>query len=344
MYLGETERIHMAFLLARDVPIPSPGSSDELEATWKLIRWRNSISRAVTWLGEELHDDNTWPEIFSDISRYSPEFLESCLCHFRTWTKALKDGKNGDFHYGITFDSIVEQALHRDLTTREALALVRAFCGYLASYERSWSAEDVDKTDIIQQPHMYAMAVLDLTESIRAIHLGMTRLIARAAEPWIRRGHPQWMRWVTLMLWITIPKKGVDFNSFPYNYDEVTDSDDEMPNKDRMISTNRVLQGPHLAEIERILWPMDNDDRISMSKDAFKSRQRLVSDVLLSLVPLTPLPPEVFGAPASMDFLYPPSPPELGTYTALPLSSCGIWIGGPGNICVFLYRTDSPRA
>jgi hypothetical protein len=76
--LGEIGDTNMTFLLGRDIPVPSLGSKYELETTWKLIRWCNS-TKAEVWHVYELCGASTWPDVFGDIRRYSPEFLESCL-------------------------------------------------------------------------------------------------------------------------------------------------------------------------------------------------------------------------------------------------------------------------
>jgi hypothetical protein len=98
------------FLLARDVPVPSLGSGDELETTWKLIKWRNSITvrkPIQRWDKLKVEHQYIWPEIFSDIRGYSPEFLEGCLCHFRTWTSVQRHCPSGLQDYAGMFDSIV---------------------------------------------------------------------------------------------------------------------------------------------------------------------------------------------------------------------------------------------
>jgi hypothetical protein len=187
------------FSLARDVPVPSLGSKHELEATWKLIRWRNIRDGS-------LGNGAIWPEVFSDIGRYSPAFLESCLCHFRTWTNTLSYHQLGWSDHATMFDFIVEQALDRDLTTGEAFELARAFASYLTESVEHRSPETVDEKNIIPRPLSYTLAVGSL-ESARATHLAITLLVVRAARSSNLDDRPRWARWITLMLWINVPKE-----------------------------------------------------------------------------------------------------------------------------------------
>jgi hypothetical protein len=274
-YFGATRGTPVSFLLARDVPIPSIGSKYELEATWKLIKWRNSIYDGASMY--ELRYDDIWPEIFSDISRYSPGFLKSCLRHFQTWTNVLWSRSSGPFDSTVMFDSIVAQALHRDLTTGEALALARAFAGYLTASVAPWFSEIPDETEIAPQPFSYMLAVELSSELIRPIHLTITLIVVRAA----RTEQSQWARWITLMLWISIPKERGYLDALRTRriradgekwtvWDEIATS-----------SASVVIEGPHVEEIGRMLWQVDNDVIESLSRDAFKDPQNLASDFFL---------------------------------------------------------------
>lgn len=64
------------FLLARDVPIPSPLFKPEFEATIKLVWWRNST---------EVNSLDIWEHIFGHIDTYSTDFVDSCLSLFGKW-------------------------------------------------------------------------------------------------------------------------------------------------------------------------------------------------------------------------------------------------------------------
>ncbi|KIM31831.1 hypothetical protein M408DRAFT_21040 [Serendipita vermifera MAFF 305830] len=65
---------NMAFLLARDSPVPSVDSRYELEATVKFIKWRNQA-------GPKSAD--VWIDIFYQADLYSSAFLESCVQCFQ---------------------------------------------------------------------------------------------------------------------------------------------------------------------------------------------------------------------------------------------------------------------
>jgi hypothetical protein len=208
LYFGNTGRTPVTFLLARDVPVPSPGSKYESEATWKLIRWRNSISIAGSRINRGVRSDDIWPEIFSDIGRYSPEYFESCLRHFRVWTSMVRSNfLSGMPNYSVMLDSVVEQALHRDLTVSEVLALVRAFAEYFTAPRGGHLFETIDETNIIPWPLSYALAVERSPESIRVTHLAITLLVVRVARSLVKTELLKWARWITLMLWIASPKE-----------------------------------------------------------------------------------------------------------------------------------------
>jgi hypothetical protein len=270
-----TSNAPIAFLFARDVPVPSFGSKYELKAAWNLIRWRNSIK-----LGSPTIEGTVWSEVFRDINRYSPGFLESCLCHFRTWTNVLWNMPLRHYDYSVIFDSIVAQALHRDLTTGEAVALARAFAGYLTGSAGYRIAETVDKTNIIPQPFSYILAV-GSSESTRTTHLAITHLVVRAARSSVGTGLMQWAKWITLMLWISIPKDpgylaalhsdSIGHNETPNIWDEI-----------EMSSTSVVIEGPHIEEIAKILWQTDNNVTENLSRDAFKDPLSLASDAFSS--------------------------------------------------------------
>jgi Family of unknown function (DUF6535) len=197
----------MAFLLARDMPVPSLSSKYELEATWKLIRWRNSISVTGEWPNLTVRSDNIWPDIFGDMGRYSPEFFESCLRHFVPWTTIHRDPfLIGLPNYAVIFSSVVEQALHRNLTISEVLALVRAFAEYLTASRQYGFYETVDKANIISRPLSYTLAVGGSSESTRATHLAITLLIVRAVTRRSVTEPQEWARRFSLMLWIASPK------------------------------------------------------------------------------------------------------------------------------------------
>jgi hypothetical protein len=76
-----TSTENMAFLLARDVPVPSPGSKLELESTIKLIRWRNEAGPKQAGI---------WIDIFRYTDQYSSRYLESCLQCFELVMKSYE--------------------------------------------------------------------------------------------------------------------------------------------------------------------------------------------------------------------------------------------------------------
>jgi Family of unknown function (DUF6535) len=276
--LGGIRQVPMSFLLARDVPVPSLHSTYELEATWKLIRWRNSIRFAGEWPYQHLLSGNIWPEVFSDIGRYSPEFFESCLCHFQVWSTIPLSPLPRQSDYAVIFDSIVEQALHRDLTIEEALALVRTFSGHLLASRKYSPSETVDDTNIIPQPLSYALALWESSESRRVTHLAITLLVVRVARTLNRAELLQWARWITLMLWIASPKepgyldalqRRIIDNKWTREWEEI-----------EMTSTAVTIQGPHVDKIARVLRRLDNGVMGSLSRDAFEDPQSLASDVL----------------------------------------------------------------
>jgi hypothetical protein len=283
--LGARGQAPMAFMLARDMPVPSLGSKYELEATWKLIRWRNSISVTRKWA---LRSDNIWPDIFSDIGRYSPEFFESCLRHFGLWTAMHRSHDPFGLHdYAVTFVSVVEQALHRDITISEVLALVRAFAQYLTASRPYGLYEAVDEANIISRPLSYAWVVGKSSESTRATHLAITLLIVRAAARFSVTEQRKWTIWVILMLWIASPKEPGDMDALG----EVVEDKEGTPkiwDVIEMSSPSVVVHGPHVEEIGRILWRVDNGMMESLTRDAFKYLQSLASDLHLLSTSLTP--------------------------------------------------------
>jgi Family of unknown function (DUF6535) len=277
----------MAFLLARDIPVPSPGSKYELEATWKLIRWRNSINVTRKSFSRAVSSDNIWPETFSDIGRYSPEFFESCLRHFGLWTSLHRDPLlSGLPDYAIIFDSVVEQALHRDLTISEVLALVRAFAEYLAALRWDGLYETVDESNVISRPLSYAWDVGRSSESTRATHLAITLLVVRAAARLSVTEQKEWARRILLMLWIASPKEPGDLDALEKI---IRDKERTLKIWDviEMSSLSVVVHGPHVEEIGRILWHVDNVVMKSLTRDAFKDLQSLASDVPLLSITLT---------------------------------------------------------
>ena len=86
----QTDRINTAFLLARDVPIPSAGSKYELETTLKLIKWRNT---------QAIRSIAVWKEVFANAALYSPQYLESCIQCFIRAVPALRKRKDRIFTY-----------------------------------------------------------------------------------------------------------------------------------------------------------------------------------------------------------------------------------------------------
>ncbi|KIM20657.1 hypothetical protein M408DRAFT_30178 [Serendipita vermifera MAFF 305830] len=66
------ESVNMAFLLARDVPIPSPGSDHELRFTIRLIKWRNSGVR-----------EKEYPH----SGHYSAEYLKSYVLYLKSFLR-----------------------------------------------------------------------------------------------------------------------------------------------------------------------------------------------------------------------------------------------------------------
>jgi Family of unknown function (DUF6535) len=283
LHLGTMRQVPMAFLLARDVPVPSPGSKHELEATWKLIKWRNSISVTGLRFNRKLRTYDIWPEIFGDIGGYSPEFFEACLCHFRVWTTIPRYCfPSGAPDYAVMFDSVVEQALHRGLSINELLALVRAFAGYLSA---SQSRETVDETNIVRQPLSYALAVGRSSEATRARHLTITLLVVQVARLLVRTEALRWARWIALMFWIAIPK---DSGYLDALWNSIIERTSKVWEEIETSSTSVAIQGPHVAEVARILWRVDNGMMESLSRDTFKEPQSLVSSFFLFQVPLTP--------------------------------------------------------
>jgi hypothetical protein len=277
----------LSFLLARDMPVPSLGSKYELEATWKLIRWRNSINVTITRPNYRLCSNDIWPEVFSDIGRYSPEFFESCLRHFGLWTIIRRSSfLSGLPNYAVIFNSVAEQALGRDLTISEVLALVRAFAESLTASLRYILPETVDEANIISRPLLYAWAVGQSSEPTRATHFAITLLIVRAAARLSVTEQQEWVRWIILMLWIASPREPGDLDALrkmmkkkgtPSIWDVID-----------MSSTNEAVQGAHVGEIGQILWHADNAMMESLTRDAFKDLQSLASDVHLLSILLTP--------------------------------------------------------
>jgi hypothetical protein len=201
------------------------------------------------------------------------------LCHFLTWTNIIRYRRSGLSDYAIMFDSIVEQAPHRDLIICEALALVRAFAGYLTKSVDFRLFEPDDETNIVPQPLLYTLAI-GLSESARETHLAITLLLVRAARLSVRTELSQWGSWITFMLWIGIPKD-------PRYLDALQKSiaDNEGTRKIwgeiEMTSASVAVQGPYIEEIARVLWGVDNKMMGSLSRDAFEDPRTLASDGIL---------------------------------------------------------------
>ncbi|KIM23507.1 hypothetical protein M408DRAFT_262720 [Serendipita vermifera MAFF 305830] len=98
----EMESVNMAFLLARDVPIPSPGSDHELRLTIRLIKWRNSGVREMAYP----HSDH-----------YSSEYLKSYVLYLKRFLRFAERE-----HYKLD-DYIPLWSLARDEEVRHELML-----------------------------------------------------------------------------------------------------------------------------------------------------------------------------------------------------------------------------
>jgi hypothetical protein len=174
-----------------------------------------------------------------------------------------------------------EQALHRDVTIEEALALIRAFAAYLTATRQYLLSEPVDKASIIPQPLLYTLVVCLSPESIRATHLAITLIVVRAAKSLTKSAQPQWTRWITLMLWICIPKDPRYFEPLQQEYLSSHEAQ-HLLDKIEMSLAGLAVEHPHVEEIARILWPPD-DEIWNLISDAFKDPERLVSDFILPL-------------------------------------------------------------
>jgi len=60
---------HPLFLLARDLPVPSLGLPSELDTTFELFKWRNSLDKGF----------NIWQDVLKPANTYSPLFLRNNL-------------------------------------------------------------------------------------------------------------------------------------------------------------------------------------------------------------------------------------------------------------------------
>jgi hypothetical protein len=80
-----TSSENMSFLLARDVPVPSVDSMNELKATVELIKWRNQADPKV----------DVWIEIILRRSLYSNKYMKSCMKSFKSFVSIHRTVQGG---------------------------------------------------------------------------------------------------------------------------------------------------------------------------------------------------------------------------------------------------------
>jgi hypothetical protein len=123
----------------------------------------------------------------------------------------------------------------------------------------------------------YTLAVAFAPQRTLVAHQSITLVVVRAAEPLLRTMQTQWLRWIVMMLWIGSPKdlgylealknrkNTEDEGETRHVWDEVERSMTQLP-----------FESPHIEEVARILWRLDDETMVALSVDAFKDTDRLV--------------------------------------------------------------------
>ncbi|KIM21420.1 hypothetical protein M408DRAFT_304436, partial [Serendipita vermifera MAFF 305830] len=192
-----------ALTLVRDVPIPSNGGTHEIEATIKLIKWRNL---------KDINDTYVWKEVFNNNGQFSPQYRKACLDSYRQvvgcWESVTYDQKGTPEDQDVIFSNLIQSSHSRALTSQEVFALVQAFEAWVTKTSTGFP-EKLSPENIIRRPLLYGLHLSDRPEW-KETHREITISVARAVEGIPKEAQEPWVWSIIMMVWLGY--SGIDWD------------------------------------------------------------------------------------------------------------------------------------
>lgn len=233
----------IALLLVRDVPIPSNGGTHEIEATIRLIKWRNL---------RNIGGIHPWKEVFQHIDQCSPQYRKACLDNYRRIVGCWKsipedlDGKPED--HDAIISNLVQTSHSRPLPSQELFALVQAFEAWVTKSFTGFS-DRLSPENIIRKPLLYGLHLCDKRQW-KEIHWEITLSVARAAESIPKAEQESWVWSIIMMVWIGY--SGTDWDKLIKEHGENIGMRDLWPSV-AMSWSRETPSISHIVEIIQIL-------------------------------------------------------------------------------------------
>jgi len=188
-----TKHPNAAFLLTRDVPIPSPQNELEIQTTLRLIKWRNSPGDKSL---------KTWQDIIKDDTNYCDAYFHSLISCFCRYATAVSLGLSAFQMEAIFlhFRDLLALAMQRSIDRDTLITLTQTYEIMLTASEGFTVDLAMPRDRAIRELQTYAKAIRK--SGNRTDHDVLTVLMARAIRKDTQEHRHRDIKELLSMVWI----------------------------------------------------------------------------------------------------------------------------------------------